>query len=102
MPPQKMNYDITVYDVDSDFCTSENMADGVPVMKFTLNGAKIKNYANRQAQNCAITRYVKDETGTWSAQELGSSQSLHGAIRMERSVSYWMQRIFRRHLPAMR
>lgn len=68
---QKMNYDITVYDVDSDFCTSENMADGVPVMKFTLNGAKIKNYANRQAQNCAITRYVKDETGTWSAQELG-------------------------------
>ena len=66
-----MNYDITVYDVDSDFCTSENMADGVPVMKFTLNGAKIKNYANRQAQNCAITRYVKDETGTWSAQELG-------------------------------
>ena len=55
---QKMNYDITVYDVDSDFCTSENMADGVPVMKFTLNGAKIKNYANRQAQNCAITRYV--------------------------------------------
>lgn len=68
---QKMNYDITIYDVDSDFCTSENMADGVPVMKFTLNGAKIKNYANRQAQNCAITRYVKDETGTWSAQELG-------------------------------
>lgn len=68
---QKMNYNITVYDVDSDFCTSENMADGVPVMKFTLNGAKIKNYANRQAQNCAITRYVKDETGTWSAQELG-------------------------------
>lgn len=68
---QKMNYDITVYDVDSDFCTSENMVDGVPVMKFTLNGAKIKNYANRQAQNCAITRYVKDETGTWSAQELG-------------------------------
>ena len=68
---QKMNYDITVYDVDSDFCTSENMADGVPVMKFTLNGAKIKNYANRQAQNCAITRYVKDEPGTWSAQELG-------------------------------
>lgn len=68
---QKMNYDITVYDVDSDFCAGENMADGVPVMKFTLNGAKIKNYANRQAQNCAITRYVKDETGTWSAQELG-------------------------------
>lgn len=68
---QKMNYDITVYDVDSDFCTSENMADGVPVMKFTLNGAKIKNYANRQAQNCVITRYVKDETGTWSTQELG-------------------------------
>ena len=72
---QKMNYDITVYDVDSDFCTSENMADGVPVMKFTLNGAKIKNYANRQAQNCAITRYVKDETGTWSAQELGEFPS---------------------------
>lgn len=69
---QKMNYDITVYDVDSDFCTSENMADGVPVMKFTLNGAKIKNYANRQAQNCVITRYVKDETtNNWSTQELG-------------------------------
>lgn len=68
---QKMNYDITVYDVDSDFCAGENMADGVPVMKFTLNGAKIKNYANRQAQACAITRYVKDETGTWSTQELG-------------------------------
>ena len=69
---QKMNYDITVYDVDSDFCTSENMADGVPVMKFTLNGAKIKNYANRQAQNCMITRYVKDETtNNWSTQELG-------------------------------
>lgn len=69
---QKMNYDITVYDVDSDFCTSENMADGVPVMKFTLEGAKIKNYANRQAQNCVITRYVKDEiTGNWSTQELG-------------------------------
>lgn len=68
---QKMNYDITVYDVDSDFCADENMADGVPVMKFTLNGAKVKNYDNRQAQNCAITRYVKDETGTWSTQELG-------------------------------
>ena len=68
---QKMNYDITVYDVDSDFCTSEHMADGVPVMKFTLEGAKVKNYANRQAQACAITRYVKDETGTWSTQELG-------------------------------
>ncbi len=68
---QKMNYDITVYDVDSDFCASEHMADGVPVMKFTLEGAKVKNYANRQAQACAITRYVKDETGTWSTQELG-------------------------------
>lgn len=68
---QKMNYDITVYDVDSDFCTSENMTDGVPVMKFTLNGAKVKNYVNRQAQACVITRYVKDETGTWSTQELG-------------------------------
>lgn len=68
---QKLNYDITVYDVDSDFCTGENMADGIPVMKFTLNGAKVKNYANRQAQACAITRYVKDETGTWSTQELG-------------------------------
>ncbi len=69
---QKMNYDITVYDVDSDFCAGENMADGVPVMKFTLEGAKIKNYANRQAQNCVITRYVKDEiTNNWSTQELG-------------------------------
>lgn len=69
---QKMNYDITVYDVDSDFCADENMADGVPVMKFTLNGAKVKNYANRQAQECVITRYVKDETtGNWSTQELG-------------------------------
>lgn len=69
---QKMNYDVTVYDVDSDFCAGENMADGVPVMKFTLEGAKIKNYANRQAQNCVITRYVKDETtNNWSTQELG-------------------------------
>ena len=69
---QKMNYDITVYDVDSDFCAGENMTDGVPVMKFTLEGAKIKNYANRQAQNCVITRYVKDETtNNWSTQELG-------------------------------
>ena len=69
---QKMNYDITVYDVDSDFCAGENMADGVPVMKFTLEGAKIKNYENRQAQNCVITRYVKDETtNNWSTQELG-------------------------------
>ena len=69
---QKMNYDITVYDVDSDFCAGENMADGVPVMKFTIEGAKIKNYANRQAQNCVITRYVKDETtNNWSTQELG-------------------------------
>lgn len=68
---QKMNYDITVYDVDSDFCAGENMADGVPVMKFTLNGTKVKNYDNRQEQECVITRYVKDETGTWSTQELG-------------------------------
>ncbi len=69
---QKMNYDITVYDVDSDFCAGENMADGVPVMKFTLNGTKVKNYDNRQEQKCVITRYVKDETtGNWSTQELG-------------------------------
>ena len=69
---QKMNYDITVYDVDFDFCAGENMADGVPVMKFTLNGTKVKNYDNRQAQKCVITRYVKDETtGNWSTQELG-------------------------------
>lgn len=69
---QKMNYDITVYDVDFDFCAGENMADGVPVMKFTLNGTKVKNYDNRQEQKCVITRYVKDETtGNWSTQELG-------------------------------
>lgn len=69
---QKMNYDITVYDVDSDFCAGENMADGVPIMKFTLDGTKVKNYENRQAQDCAITRYVKDEiTSDWSTQEMG-------------------------------
>lgn len=62
----QMNYDITIYDADSDVS-----ANGKPVLKFTLNGA-MKNYLNREEQMCDFTRFVYDEsTNSWVEQELG-------------------------------
>ncbi len=75
-----LNYDITIYDVDTDFCSAETMPDGVPVLQFTLKGQDIKNEQTvkkmiksgkfDQVPKYEITRNVK-KNGTWESQSLG-------------------------------
>ena len=75
-----LNYDITIYDVDTDFCSAETMPDGVPVLQFTLKGQDIKNEQTvkemiksgkfDQVPKYEITRNVK-KNGTWESQNLG-------------------------------
>ena len=77
---QKLNYEVTVYDLDPDFCDSENKANGVPVLKFTLRGSDIKNEAavkNMISSNhyndvptYSFTRYIKQD-GAWVTQDIG-------------------------------
>ena len=77
---QKLNYEVTVYDLDPDFCDSENKANGVPVLKFTLRGSDIKNEAavknmissNRynDVPTYSFTRYMKQD-GAWVTQDIG-------------------------------
>lgn len=77
---QKLNYEVTVYDLDPDFCDSENKANGVPVLKFTLRGSDIKNEAavkNMISSNhyndvptYSFTRYMKQD-GAWVTQDIG-------------------------------
>lgn len=77
---QQLNYEVTVYDLDPDFCGSENKANGVPVLKFTLRGADIKNEAavkNMISSNhytdvpkYSFTRYMKQD-GAWVTQDIG-------------------------------
>lgn len=68
---QKLKYDITVYDLDGKLTKDENMPDGVPVLKLTVNGA-VKNKLNSVSQMCPVTRYVKDEaTGEWNSEDMG-------------------------------
>lgn len=77
---QKLNYEVTVYDLEPDFCDSENKANGVPVLKFTLRGSDIKNEAavkNMISSNhyndvptYSFTRYIKQD-GAWVTQDIG-------------------------------
>lgn len=77
---QKLNYEVTVYDLDPDFCDSENKANGVPVLKFTLRGSDIKNEVavkNMISSNhyndvptYSFTRYMKQD-GAWVTQDIG-------------------------------
>lgn len=68
---QELDYDIVIYDVDKEFCKAEGMADGVPVLKITVDGA-VKNRTNRANVMCPVVRYVKNETtGEWDTQDLG-------------------------------
>lgn len=77
---QKLNYEVTVYDLDPDFCDSENKANGVPVLKFTLRGSDIKNEASvknmissnhyNDVPTYSFTRYMKQD-GAWVTQDIG-------------------------------
>lgn len=77
---QKLNYEVTVYDLDPDFCDSENKENGVPALKFTLRGSDIKNEAavkNMISSNhyndvptYSFTRYIKQD-GAWVTQDIG-------------------------------